>query len=348
MMVERIEGKWIDCFARVFELCKVARGDEVAILSETQSRQVNVQLTELALLRLGARPFHVVMPTPPVETSIPIRSTGCSIAVRRNKSAIAALASSALVADLTVEGMLHSIELPDILAQGSRVMMVSNEHPELLERLVPDPALKPKVEKGAAMMRAAKEMRVTSKAGTDLVVDMHEARAGGGWGYTDAPKGVTHWPGGLCACYPRSGAVNGTIVMAAGDVNLTFKRYLETPVTLRLENDYIRSIEGPGMDADLMRSYIDAWGDRNAYASAHLGWGMNPAARWDALTMYDRNQVHGTELRVFAGNFLFSTGANQFANRFTLGHFDLPMRNCTVKLDGRTVVDEGRLIAELA
>jgi len=348
MMVERIEGKWIDTFARVFELCKVGAGDEVAILSETQSRQVNVQLTELALLRLGAKPFHVVMPTPAVETSIPIRSTGCSVAVQRNRAAIAALSSATLVADLTVEGMLHAVELPDILAGGTRLMMVSNEHPELLERLAPDPALRPKVEKGIQMMRAAKEMRVTSKAGTDLTIDMTGARGGGGWGYTDTPKGVTHWPGGLCAAYPRSGAVNGTLVMDRGDVNLTFKRYLETPITLHLENDYITEIEGDGFDADLMRSYIDAWGDRNAYASSHVGWGMNPAARWDALTMYDRNQVHGTELRAFAGNFLFSTGANQFANRFTLGHFDLPIRNCTIALDGKPVVTAGRLVPELA
>jgi 2,5-dihydroxypyridine 5,6-dioxygenase len=96
-----------------------------------------------------------------------------------------------------------------------------------------------------------------------------------------------------------------------------------------------------------MRSYFAGWHDRNAYASAHLGWGMNPTARWDALTMYDKSDTNGTELRVFAGNFLFSTGANKFANRYTLGHFDLPMRNCTVLLDGKTVVEKGRLIPEL-
>ena len=60
-----------------------------------------------------------------------------------------------------------------------------------------------------------------------------------------------------------------------------------------------------------------------------------------ALTMYDKNDINGTELRAFAGNFLFSTGANQHADRFTLGHFDLPMRNCTITLDNQTVVDEG-------
>jgi len=49
MLQERIEGKWIETFASVFKLCRVESGTVVAILSETQSRPVNVQLTELAL-----------------------------------------------------------------------------------------------------------------------------------------------------------------------------------------------------------------------------------------------------------------------------------------------------------
>jgi 2,5-dihydroxypyridine 5,6-dioxygenase len=81
---------------------------------------------------------------------------------------------------------------------------------------------------------------------------------------------------------------------------------------------------------------------------SHLGWGMNPAARWDAMTMYDKGDFNGTELRAFAGNFLYSTGANEVAGRHTLGHFDLPLRNCTVRLDDVVVVDQGRLQGELA
>jgi 2,5-dihydroxypyridine 5,6-dioxygenase len=75
---------------------------------------------------------------------------------------------------------------------------------------------------------------------------------------------------------------------------------------------------------------------------------MNPAARWDALALYDKAQVNGTELRAFAGNFLYSTGANEVAGRFTEGHFDLPMRNCTVTLDDDPVVIEGVLQGDLA
>ncbi len=244
--------------------------------------------------------------------------------------------------------MLHSIERGPILSGGTRVLMVSNEHPEVLERLLPDPALKAKVQKGVAMAKAARQMRITSAAGTDLIVDMTGANVGGGWGYADEPGMMAHWPGGLCAFYAREGAVNGAVVMDAGDVNLTFKRYLEKPIRLKVENDYIVDIAGEGLDAALMKSYFEAWDDRNAYAVAHLGWGMNPRARWDALTMFDRDDINGTEQRAFAGNFLFSTGSNRFANRYTQGHFDLPMRNCSIALDGKLIVDAGRLAPELA
>jgi 2,5-dihydroxypyridine 5,6-dioxygenase len=33
------------------------------------------------------------------------------------------------------------------------------------------------------------------------------------------------------------------------------------------------------------------------------------------------------------------------AGRHTRGHFDLPLRNCTVELDGVPVIARGRLVA---
>jgi 2,5-dihydroxypyridine 5,6-dioxygenase len=348
MSESRIESKWIDAFRRVLEMCAVRAGDVVAILSETQSRSVNVQLAELAALALGGRVFHIVLPTPRQTVAVPIRSTGATDAIQGIEPVVGALGASTLVVDCTIEGMLHARELPAVLKAGARVLMVSNEHPEALERLLPTEDLERKVKTGIKRLRSARRMRVTSRAGTDLGIDLKDAVAGGGWGYTTRPGTITHWPGGLCLCFPRSGAVNGTLVLDRGDVNLTFKRYLESPVRLTIEQDYVTDIGGDGLDAELMRSYFAAWGDREAYAVSHAGWGMNPAARWDAMTMYDRGDFNGTELRAFAGNFLYSTGANEVAGRHTLGHFDLPLRNCTVRLDEEAVVAEGRLQGELA
>jgi 2,5-dihydroxypyridine 5,6-dioxygenase len=253
------------------------------------------------------------------------------------------LSGPGLVVDLTVEGLLHAPELAEILGSGARVMMVSNEHPEILERLTTDLDLTRPVKNGVKRLLKSSAMHVSSAAGTDLHVDVSGAAPGAVWGGADRPGLIQHWPAGLCLCFPKAGAVNGTIVMDVGDVNLTFKRYLESRVTLHVEQDFIVRIEGQGLDAELMRSYLEAWGDREAYAVSHVGWGMNPRARWDALQLFDKADCNGTELRAFAGNFLYSTGANEVAGRHTLGHFDLPMRHCTIRLDDTTIVEAGRL-----
>ena len=348
MLQQRIEAKWIECFVQAFALCGVKAGDTAAVLSESQSRPVNVHLAELALQRLGARAFHVVLTTPKLTAPVPIRSTGASDAIDGLAPVVHALAATSFVADLTVEGLLHAAELPQILAGGARVLMVSNEHPEVLERCLPNTSLEPKVKAGMKMLRAAKLMQVKSAAGTDLTINLAGSQVGGGWGYTARPGTISHWPGGLCLAFPAQGSVNGRLLMAEGDVNLTFKRYLEKPIELIIDNDYVTRINGSGLDADLMRSYFAAWGDQEAYAVSHVGWGMNPTARWDSMAFYDKNDFNGTELRAFAGNFLYSTGANEVAKRHTLGHFDLPLCGCTVALDGELVVDAGQLCAELA
>jgi 2,5-dihydroxypyridine 5,6-dioxygenase len=178
-------------------------------------------------------------------------------------------------------------------------------------------------------LRGAREMRVHSPAGTELRIGLADARVGGVWGFCSKPGQVSHWPGGLCLAFPASRQVNGTLVLAPGDVNLTFKTYLRDTVVCHIEDDYIAGVEGQGVDA---------------YAVSHVGWGLNRLARWDAMTFYDKRDCNGTELRAFAGNFLFSTGANEVAGRHTLGHFDLPLRNCTVSLDGRNEVEAGTLV----
>jgi len=343
MFADRIEGKWIGAFCEVFERCAVRAGDTAAILSETQSRALNVHLAELALLRLGARPFHVVVPTPRNRHPVPVRSTGASEALGKLVPVVGALGAAGFVVDCTIEGLMHAPETPAILKAGARIQVISNEHPEALERMMPESALEQIVRAAARMLRGAKRMKVTSPAGTDLDVDMAGASTVGVWGWTDKPGTLAHWPGGLVVSFPKSGTVNGTLVLDRGDINLTFKRYLEAPVRLALEADYVTRIEGKGADAELMRAYLAAWGEREAYAVSHVGFGLNRKARYEALAMYDRRDTNGTELRAVAGNFLFSTGANEFAGRYTAGHFDIPVMGTTIVVDDVEVVRAGEL-----
>lgn len=351
MLIERIEHKWIEAFERSFALCQVKPGEVAAILSETQSRRVNVELARLALERMGAVVFELTLTSPKLTAPAPVRSTGASDAIASLAPVVSALAGADFVVDCTVEGLLHAPELPQIMRGNGekkpRLLMVSNEHPEILERTIADSALEPIVRAGMKRLKTAQTMHVSSAAGTDLRVNLNKAVVGGVWGYANKPGMVSHWPAGLALAFPAAGSVSGTLVMAPGDVNLTFKTYLRDTIRLHIEADSVVAIEGSGVDAEMMRGYWQAWedaeGHRACYATSHVGFGLNPAARWDAMAFYDKRDCNGTELRAFAGNFLYSTGANEVAGRHTLGHFDLPMRGCTVRLDETEVVREGQV-----
>ena len=187
------------------------------MLAETQSRPLLVQLASLALQQLGARAFVLTVPSP-AAGAIPVRSTGASTALAGHDAVVHSLSRCALVVDCTVEGLQHAAELPTILAGGARMLVVSNEHPEILERCLPRAEDETIVRDAMRRLKSAKRMTVFSRAGTDLRIDLAGARVGGVWGFTSKPGTLTHWPGGLALAFPAAGCVNGTLVLDRGDV----------------------------------------------------------------------------------------------------------------------------------
>lgn len=343
MLNDRIEARWIEAFETTFRACNVDATQSAIILSETQSRDLNVHLAELALARLGVTFFHLTVPTRANASPAIIRSSGASLALGGQDKAVAALAAVDFVVDLTLEGLMHAPQTGAILKGGARILNISNEHPDMLERAMPDEDLKARTLAAARLCRKAQRMTVTSDAGTDLTVNMANNNTVGVWGWTDRPGTLAHWPGGIVVSFPAARSVNGRLVFQPGDMNLTFKKYFDSEVIFTLKDDYVTKIEGNGTDARLMRNYLEAFGDREAYATSHVGWGLHKGARYEALTMYDKRDMNATELRAVAGNFLYSTGANEFAGRFTQGHFDLPMMGCTITVDDTCVVENGLL-----
>jgi 2,5-dihydroxypyridine 5,6-dioxygenase len=331
----------VDAFVAQLSACGLGRDEVVVVLRETDSRQVLVDAARLAASTLGAEGDVVAVPTPAPTGALPVRSTGASRALTGRDADVARLAAADVVVDCTVEGLLHARELPSVLADGARVLMVSNEHPEVFARVAGDVGLADRVRSHLARLHAAAVMQVTSAAGTDLTISLEGSMRAGSDGTVTEAGGIAHWPGGLVLAFPAAGRVSGTLVLAPGDVNLTFKEYVRTPIRCTIADDRITDITGDGLDAELFASYLAAWDEPDALAVSHVGWGLNRACRWEALAFYDKADTNGTELRAFAGNFLYSTGANEVAGRFCTGHLDLPMRGCTVTLDGEPVVVAG-------
>jgi 2,5-dihydroxypyridine 5,6-dioxygenase len=341
-------SRLVSLFRREFELCKIRRGELAAILSDAGSKREYVDVSAAALDDLGARVFHVSVLSRPslARTSCQGEVTGVET-MEGMAPVVGALKAVDFIVDLTTTnqgGLIHDPQRMEILSGGARVLRVG-EPAEVLERCMSNEGLKKRCERAAEMLRQIRGLRVTSQAGTDLTVEMEGARVGALGGYVDEPGRLDAFMGGFVAAYPPKGAVSGVVVLDVGDVNLTFKKYFESRVRFVFDKDYIVESSGDGLDYRLMHDYMSRWNDENAFGISHVGFGLNEKARWNALTMYERDQLEGSEARAFSGNFLPSTGPNPVAGRKTLCHFDLPMLNCTVLLDGREVIRDGSLVA---
>jgi 2,5-dihydroxypyridine 5,6-dioxygenase len=125
------------------------------------------------------------------------------------------------------------------------------------------------------------------------------------------------------------------------------------PVHLTIRDGRVERIEG-GLDAVLIREYLERFGDERGYAISHIGWGMHPGARWDALATGDWDadasgtRGIGMDSRSFLGSVMFSTGPNvEFGgSNDTACHLDIPMQGASLHLDDEPIIDRGRLLPE--
>lgn len=348
----------LNLFIRELELCRVRAGETVVVLAESRSVSEYVSAAFGAAQRLGAQAMVVTLPggSPAPLPSVRTGSGFGLKALEENKLALEVLKKADMVIDVTLEGFIHSPLLGEILGTkpfqvgqmvsrpGPRVLYVC-EPPEVLARNLPSPEDKERALAAVERLRRAREMRVTSPAGTDLVIDVTNAPVGYQCGFSDDPGRWDHWPSTMVLCFPDNSGVNGTIVMQPGDILLPFKQFVQEPVRFVIESGRVSSVQG-GVDAAVLNKYFEDSKDPDARMTSHFGWGLSRTADWTSLCMYNKESVMGMEARCFGGVFLWSTGPNPFLNRFTPFHLDLPMRGCSIYLDGVPVVEGGRLVAE--
>lgn len=335
----------IDDWKQVLGLSRLQPGEDVIVLTSEASHPQNIDAAMRACLGMEARAYR--MDLPPVRPRGPVggdRTTFLGVTLLSgNRAATEALKAVDLVVDLL--GLLHSPEQLEILASGTRMLMVV-EPPDILSRLVPEPHDKRRVMAADARLRAARRMRVTSRAGTDLEVGVGEFPTLPEYGFADEPGHWDHWPSGFISTWPNEGSANGRVIIDTGDMLFPFKMYVSSPITLEIADGRIKRIDG-GLEAKYLREHIASYDDPGGYAVSHLGWGLQPKARWTGLGMRDKAQSLGMDARAFYGNFLFSTGPNAEAggHNHSPCHVDIPMSACSLSLDGEPITVEGRVVA---
>jgi 2,5-dihydroxypyridine 5,6-dioxygenase len=334
----------IDAWKQVLTLSKLEAGQTVTLLTSSATHPQTLACALVATQQMGAIVNRLDLPPVNAEKALSRDSLAYlgTTPLTGNRAAIAALKASDLVLDLMT--LLFSPEQHAILSAGTKILLAV-EPPEVLVRMVPTLADRARVKAAAARIAGAREMHIVSAAGTDLRCRLGEFPAISEYGFVDEPGRWDHWPSGFALTWPNESGTYGRIVIDRGDILLPQKSYVSEPLVLTVEGGYATKIEG-GLDAELLSGYMDSFKDPEAYAISHIGWGLQPRASWATLGLYDREATIGMDARAYEGNFLFSLGPNNEAGgqRTTACHIDIPLRKCTVKLDGQEVVREGKVL----
>jgi 2,5-dihydroxypyridine 5,6-dioxygenase len=337
----------IPLFRRELELCRVGERDVVGLLTDGQTRPEYIAATAGAAASLGAKVFEVCVPSLGWDLPASIRGMAAGTPALAKQSDLleavfAGLSKATFVADLIGETIIHVPVRSRLQRAGARVLTI-NEPADVLERMFPTEEIRAQVESVSAAFAGASRLHLTSAAGTDLVYELNDETPFSQYGYSDIPGKWDHWPSALTTVYPLDDICTGVVVLQPGDVMLPLKRYVASAVRLTIEAGYVIEIDGD-LDAELIRGFLDAWGEPAAYAVSHIGIGLHPRAQWSSLALHEKQESIGMDARCMLGGFIFSTGPNRHTGRLVEAHMDFPMRNCTVTVDGAPLISAGELV----
>ena len=324
-------------FRKELALCDVGPGQTIAVLSEGDQLRDYAEASLSAVRSLGAEAVDVnIQSEAAVDANTRLANIGQS-----SLSTNAPAMEACLKADMVIDHMLLLFSHEQVAMQkaGSRVLLVV-EPVEILERLFPSKELRACVEAAERRLKGAKTLRFINEAGSDVTYHLNNESILSEYGYTATPGRWDHWPGGFLATIAAKGGVNGTVVLDRGDILFPMKTLVEDPIEFVIRDGFAQEING-GAQAETLRQYIGGYNDPRAMAMSHIGWGLNPKCTWDPTL-----PGIGMDGRAHYGNVLFSLGPDtEFGgDNDTACHIDLPMRNCTLWLDGEMIVEDGKVI----
>jgi len=190
--------------------------------------------------------------------------------------------------------------------------------------------------KVAEMNRNAKEIHMTTPAGTDVTFmtdDRHVVSVDAG----DASKHGVYMMMGQLNVVPRYGTVNGTIVFD-GTVTPPLGHSPDLPIRLTIHNSIIETIEG-GSDAIAYEKWLRSFNDSGMLKMAHVAYGFNPGAQLSGNVVEDERVWGATEWGIGYVSPTVGGPEGQPAS----SHTDGICLDTSVWLDGVQIMDKGKM-----
>ena len=254
-------------------------------------------------------------------------------------------------ADLIVYSTTHTLhytgEVRRALDHGARILMAVQPL-QTMERLKGDEQVVRRSKEGARLLRKANKIRITSEAGTDLVMERGSRPVLDHYGLADVPGHLDFWGVGMVETAPLEDSFEGIMVLNRGDQMFYLSRYVQEPVRVTFKEGHITEIEG-GVDALLMRKQLESYDDENAWNSGHISWGTDRRALWTAPTLlFPEAGASAADIESYYGNIQVEIGSNndvcfqgENKSKAHLGHC---MLNSSLHLDDELVIDKGKFV----
>jgi leucyl aminopeptidase (aminopeptidase T) len=320
-------GKAADILVR--ELFKLKPGEEFVITADTESDDRVVDATARAAFAAGAKPLVLYNASPlgvgkAADPMLPTET----------------LAGALMAADAWVEynneWIFYSNTYDRVMRENKklRYMCLVGMNVDMMVRCIGRidyPALNEFLTKLATMTSAAKEMRITTPAGTDVTFQNRPLTGpprAFSFGYADTPG--AHMMAGQISWGIMLETLNGKIVYDGSVVPPL--GLLRQPIELTIRNGDIVKFDG-GKEAVEFEAWLRSFNDPNMIRIAHVCYGFNPGAKLTGDIVEDERVWGAVEW-----------GIGNMANRPAASHTDGICLNASVWLDGKQVLEKGRCI----
>lgn len=318
----------------VEDMFKIKSGEVFIITADTESNDRVVNATAQAVYAAGGKPMVIWLAAPggvgkAADPDLPID----------------ALSEALRNADAWIEynnkWLLYSTVFERALKNNDRLryMNLVGMNEDMMVRLIGNVnrrILKEFMIKVMNMTKAAKKIKITTPAGTDLEFENNPDHPFS-CDYGEADKPGIHYLSGQIGWSPEFDTINGTIVFD-GTIDPPL-RMLREPVTLQIEKGRVVDIKG-GIEAVEFKKWLESFSDPNMFRLAHICYGFNPGAKLTGNIVEDERVWGCTEW----GLGYQSKEDAPPDGIMAISHTDGICLNSTVWLDGVKILDKGEIV----
>ena len=317
------------------DLFKLKPGETFVITADTESEKRVIDATARAAFACDAKPMVIY-------TASPLGVGQAADPMLPVESLTAALLKADAWAECNNEWLLYSTPYNIAIKENKKLRHMSlngGMNVDLLVRNIGRVDF-PNLEKFMTLIvdktKAAKHMRVTTPAGTDVEFDnVPGRRVAKEFGYAHTP-GSYMMPGQI-GWAPEFESINGTIVFD-GSLVPPGIGVLKEPVRLTVKKGEVVKIEG-GKEAIDFEKWLKSFNHPQMLKLAHVCYGFNPGARLTGNILEDERVWGATEWGLGNVGAIYVPGAISGPS-----HTDGICLNSSVWLDGVQLMDKGQIL----